>query len=566
MAEVFLVALTMSDGTTARRFALKRALAKPPPGQDWDDFFKSFRDEGLLLTKLEHPNIVSVYDLGTHDERSFLVMEFVDGIDLGKLLRILRTQTRRLPVPVALFIALKICAALHYAGSEPFRIVHRDISPHNVLLGLHGEVKLADFGIARFHAHEHRTKTGVLKGKAGYMSPEQIDESLGLDHRSDLFALGILLYEMLTGVNPFKVNNRSEPQIIRAIRYDGTFTSLDELMPELPSALVSLVHSLLARDKHDRPDSPLTVMSVIEELLCDGSAERVLSEIVQQERARLPTPSQSRTGSRAASGVVPSSASQVSESAYVPPPDFVAVKAPGLLNDDEEDLLEESGELDLENVVYDHQTAEHTATGDPSGKSSAGLPPTAKPTKRPAAKSSFTSLLVLFALILAGAIALAARSPSLPTTPPPPMVQRRTIETAPPALTTNGPVQRTASLPETAPPPETASSRTVDATPANLGDASTPSSREAHPRADGAATRAGEPSRTKRAGEPATLRLIIDPWGHAWLDGKFLGLTDRDFVDLKPGPHKLQIGQDVPSKTLPIQLKPGLNTLSYQLP
>jgi serine/threonine-protein kinase len=554
MAEVFLVALTMSDGTTARRFALKRALAEPPENQDLDDFLHSFRDEGLLLTKLEHPNIVSVYDLGMHEGRSFLVMEFVNGIDLQNLLRSLRAQGRRLPKEVALFVTLKLCAALHYASSEPFRVIHRDVSPGNVLLGLHGEVKLVDFGIARSHSHEHKTKTGVVKGKIAYMSPEQIDERLGLDHRSDLFALGILLYEMLSGVNPFKGNRRTEPQIIRAIRYDGTFKPLDALVPDLPPQLIELVHRLLAHDKRDRPDSPLTVMRLIEELLHDGSAERVLSEIVQSEQARLPAPSQTGTGSRPSSSLADSQNSE----AYVPPADFVAVKAPELLNDDEEDLLDESGELDLDNVSYDQTAASHRPSAAPSPTKSA------VPTRPSPSKSSFTGRLILVALVLVAAIALATRSAPLATKPSTPSVQGRAIETtAPPtALTPSVPF-----LPATSPPDATTPNATV-ATPSTApitpGDQSN-SARDVSTGLDARAPREAPRSRAKRAAETATLRLIIEPWGNAWLDGEFLGLTDRDFVDLKPGEHKLQIGQDVPGKPIKIQLKPGLNGFEYKL-
>src|SRR5512139_2277258 len=173
------------------------------------EFVEMFVKEAKIAVSLSHPNIVQVFDLGRADDRYFIAMEYVAGTDLSTLLR--RAARHELPLAPALsvFIASEVAQALDYAHRrrdqdlQPMSLVHRDVSPQNILLGFEGAVKLTDFGIAKArHKVEENTQAGVLKGKYAYMAPEQA-RGEPVDARADLYALGIVLYECLSGTHPF---------------------------------------------------------------------------------------------------------------------------------------------------------------------------------------------------------------------------------------------------------------------------------------------------------------------------------------------------------------------------
>ena len=160
-----------------------------------------FAEEAQLATRLNHPNIVQVYDFQDEgEEGQLLSMEYVEGPDLGKLMRRARKGDERLPPYVAAYIVREVARGLHYAherkdeAGQPLDIVHRDVSPQNILLSFDGAVKIADFGIAS--ANVFREEPGVLKGKIGYMSPEQA-RGEKVDRRTDIYSLGVVLHELL---------------------------------------------------------------------------------------------------------------------------------------------------------------------------------------------------------------------------------------------------------------------------------------------------------------------------------------------------------------------------------
>src|SRR5262249_27229916 len=164
---------------------------------------RMFIDEARLAAQLQHSNIVQIFDFDQAEGSYYIAMELVEGCDLRRLEQDLRLQAQQLPMPVALYVAVETLKGLHYAhtksvGDRPLGIVHRDVSPQNILLSRSGEVKLSDFGIAKAQARATATRTGVVKGKLSYMSPEQA-EGQPLDHRTDLFAVGVILYHALTG-------------------------------------------------------------------------------------------------------------------------------------------------------------------------------------------------------------------------------------------------------------------------------------------------------------------------------------------------------------------------------
>ncbi|HSK05036.1 MAG TPA: serine/threonine-protein kinase, partial [Kofleriaceae bacterium] len=195
MAEVFLASAIGAEGFS-RKVAIKRVL---PGFSDNEAFAKMFVDEAQLSSQLVHPNIVSVLDFDRDaEQRLFLVMELVEGRDLAALV-----DTGLLPIPVVIYVLGEVLRGLGYAhdlpvGAHVRGLVHRDVSPHNVLLSWEGAVKVSDFGIAKARAASEATASVFIKGKPAYMSPEQANGQ-ALDGRSDLFAVGIMLWEMLVG-------------------------------------------------------------------------------------------------------------------------------------------------------------------------------------------------------------------------------------------------------------------------------------------------------------------------------------------------------------------------------
>ena len=200
MAEVFL-AWQVGPGGFERKVALKRPL--PHVSED-SNAVASFLDEARLAAQLVHPHIARVYDVGERSGSYFIVMEYVDGPSLRQILRDMTQQARVVPVSVATTIMCEVLSALDYAHKardergRKLELVHRDVSPRNILMNRAGQPKLVDFGIARAQFQLHVTRTGIVKGTLPYMSPEQAND-LPLDHRADLYSAAVVLYELLTG-------------------------------------------------------------------------------------------------------------------------------------------------------------------------------------------------------------------------------------------------------------------------------------------------------------------------------------------------------------------------------
>jgi len=266
MAVLYLARRTGAKGFT-KVFALKRI--KPKYAAD-PSFTRMFLREAKLSASLDHPNIAQVIDFGQDGQEHFLVMEYVHGPDLRKLLR--SSEGGRLPLSCAMSVMTRICAALHYAHEKtdqdgtPLALVHRDVSPTNVLLSMDGAIKLTDFGIAKAFGDEMSgTSSGILVGKPGYMSPEQV-RTEPLDRRSDVFSLGILLYEMTTGHRCFFGDNVFE--ILNATQR-GAFVLPCERDPEYPEALQRIVVKALASEVDARYASARELQLALEEFALD---------------------------------------------------------------------------------------------------------------------------------------------------------------------------------------------------------------------------------------------------------------------------------------------------------
>ena len=250
MAEVF-VATRPGPHGFAKKFAVKRIL--PELARD-ARFVAMFCDEARICATLSHPNIVEVVDFGESAGELFMAMEYVDGTSLARLLRVVASSGRRFPISVALFITQEILRGLEFAHGatdeqgRPLGLVHRDVSPGNVLIGRAGEVKLGDFGILLSSFVDRRTYPGELKGKVGYMSPEQV-MGLDVDARSDLFTLGIVLCEMLLARPLF--TGRNEFEILTKIN-DADLGVLDKYGGDLPADVLWLVRTALSRQRSAR--------------------------------------------------------------------------------------------------------------------------------------------------------------------------------------------------------------------------------------------------------------------------------------------------------------------------
>src|SRR6218665_900678 len=252
MGQIFL-ALERNAGIE-RLVVLKRVL--PHLTQD-EDFLQMFREEAQLVAGLRHPNLITILEWTQLEDRHCLVMEYVQGEDVRRLDKFARAQGRPLPVGLALRLVAEAAAGLHYAHQacdpqgQPLKLVHRDVSPQNILVGFDGGVKVIDFGVAKAAGSASHTATGVLKGKYPYMSPEQANGH-AVDARSDLFALGVVLWELLTGRRLFK--GESDMMTLRLVR-DCQVPPPSQVQPSLPPELDALVLSALAPTPEGRfPD------------------------------------------------------------------------------------------------------------------------------------------------------------------------------------------------------------------------------------------------------------------------------------------------------------------------
>jgi serine/threonine-protein kinase len=265
MAEVYLARRAGPHGFQ-KVVAVKRIL--PQLAQD-TDFVAMFVDEARVCARLAHPNIVQVFDFGEHDGELYMAMEFVDGTTAARLVRAAASRNEEVPLDAALYIALSVLRGLDYAHNarddegKPLDLVHRDVSPGNVLIDRSGAVKLTDFGIARAAEIERRTDAGQLKGKLGYMSPEQV-VGRELDARSDLFTVGIALAELVM-LRPL-FSGPNEIDVLMRIR-DADLGVLDRAGSRVPDDVRAVLFRALARDRALRYPSAAAFAEGIEEIM-----------------------------------------------------------------------------------------------------------------------------------------------------------------------------------------------------------------------------------------------------------------------------------------------------------
>lgn len=251
MAEIYLAREPERvEGAGHRHLVIKRVLAHVAD----DPTFKTmFFDEARLAMRLAHPSIVHIYEFGEEEGSYFLAMEWVDGVALGKVIRRAR-ETGGMPAPVAAKVIAQVAEALHYAhhlrddDGTRLGIIHRDVSPQNIMISYEGSVKLLDFGIAKATIQHTKTGDGQVKGKFAYMSPQQC-QGEEIDSRADVFSLGVCLYEALTGLPLY--HRKTQYETMRAVIEDPV-PSLRTHRPDLSESLDAIVQRALAKDPNAR--------------------------------------------------------------------------------------------------------------------------------------------------------------------------------------------------------------------------------------------------------------------------------------------------------------------------
>ncbi len=265
MAEVFLAKSFGIEGFE-KIIAIKRIL--PTMAED-QEFIAMFIDEAKIAGHLNHANICPIYELGKIGESHYIAMEYVWGKDLLQIMNRFRRMRKRIPAPMVAFVAGKMCEALEYAHNKrdragtPLTLIHRDVSPQNILVSYDGAVKLIDFGIAKATTRTTQTQAGVLKGKFGYMSPEQV-RGLPIDHRSDLFAVGTCMYEMVTAERLFV--GESDFSTLEKVRH-AAVAPPSSVVAGLPREFDRIVMKALSRDPETRYGSAAELQEDIQAFL-----------------------------------------------------------------------------------------------------------------------------------------------------------------------------------------------------------------------------------------------------------------------------------------------------------
>lgn len=265
MAEIYKAKMEGVEGFQ-KLVAIKKIL---PQFSHNKDFTTMFIDEAKVAAQLSHRNIVHIYDLGKIENSYFIAMEYMEGTDLRKVIHEAKEKNEKIPIPIALFIASQVASALDYAHNKkdpegnPLNIVHRDVSPQNILISKDGEIKICDFGIAKAASKASHTRAGSLKGKLQYMSPEQAWGKT-VNFKSDIFSLGIVLYEMFTGKHLFEGD--SELSILEKARHPK-FQPLSKLIKDFPSELENIIEKALKENEDERYPDANSMKKEIDEII-----------------------------------------------------------------------------------------------------------------------------------------------------------------------------------------------------------------------------------------------------------------------------------------------------------
>jgi eukaryotic-like serine/threonine-protein kinase len=536
MGEVFLARQEGPAGF-AKTVVIKRMLAHL--GRD-PKFVEMFLNEARLAAELSHPNIVQIFELGEHAGTYFLAMEFIHGVNLRTLKRRLDERQLEVPAGLAAWICAQALKGLHYAhtltneAGASMNIVHRDVSPDNVLVGFNGTVKMVDFGIAKASSSLSTTNAGTVKGKYAYMSPEQLSGQKA-DPRTDVYAMGVVLYELITGGRPFQ--GPSEGALVRSILQD-TPRPPRETRPALAPELEELTLRAIARNPQERFPSAESMATALEAYAvgAGGMTQQKVKSLLRGlfgEEADIVS----------AVGARPKSGGSLNAS---PPSSHVGS---ALVNTGTSSALRKTGDAPPQTasqwVNVDLSTHFTVSIAEvPLPPPPAAAPPPPAPPRRP-----WLPWLVVGGSMAALGLGVGLTLPALhaPSGPPPARVSLQTLPSTEALAPPPAPVAVDVSaLPQRPPAPEAAPAASpaarAEGTPAEAPPPEAPAAE---------APRPPEPRHAARPGKPAsgTVSLRVNPWAEVLYAGKSLGVTPLAPFELPSGTHTLTlVNQDLDVK------------------
>jgi serine/threonine protein kinase len=574
MAEVFLAKAAGPMGFE-KTLVVKRIL--PHLAED-PTFVEMFLGEAKLAAQLNHPNIVQIFDFGEADGEYFLAMEYIDGPNLRVLIKRARTAGVQLPTAICARLIAAACEGLAFAHDfsdpatgEPLGLIHRDISPDNVLVSRQGAVKVVDFGIAKAAGQSHKTQSGVIKGKLAYMPPEQV-RARPLDRRVDVYALGVVLYELLTLHKPFDA--ASDAGTMQAILFEE-LTPAVQYRPDLSEPMQRILDRALAKDREKRYPDCLALAADLEEFILSVGKPVTAQQIVQliaqvapNTDAPMPTP-QSGTA-RGGSGPKPSQTpvhTPAPSNAGTSPGPHSAPPAASTLQSADMVAPDDTEPQSLPTKTVPLTVPEAVATTEEDAP--VVLPP---PRRWPLA-------VLGAALLLVGGGSLWWQTNSTPTpVAPPEIAQPDPPSTTPPST---APPTEPAATPPSAPIAETAPPSPAPTPPADPPASSPepPKVAEVTPPADPQPPPAEAPKPTptpiRQPGKtPGTLQVSkpkpvgrgtlafrVRPFATVFINGKSQGQTPFDPVELPAGTYSVRFVNDDLKKnvTQTVQLKAGEN-------
>ncbi|MGB0680231.1 MAG: protein kinase domain-containing protein, partial [Polyangiales bacterium] len=555
--ETFL-AVRRGPGDFEQRICIKRML----PALERDKAFVDlFLAEARTSAQLRHRNIVQLLDFGQVEGRHYLALELIEGLDLAALLRGASGASERLPTPLVIYLGLELATALEYAHKQGEGVVHRDLSPGNVLLSRAGEVKLSDFGIAKAVGRAGGTRSGVLKGKVPYLPPEYV-RSGEFSVQNDLYALGITLFECLTGRRPYDA-----PTELATLQRasTGVHTALAELDPEGLPDLHALVTALIKPDPAGRPQAAAAVVDALAQFAPPPTARRELAAWVERHAPlRQAADSETALAATVAKGHA-SPAPQTPTTAVALPSQAVSGRHLGDVpartaalagsRDVTRTQLPEAGAL-LPGQVAETAAASASASGDTPAATASAIVLAAQIRGRRGrllALGMVAGVLPVLGLVAyrsvsdapATATASAADDQASPSTP-----AAASAAPAAPRPAADSPATSAATQPATATAPR----------PDNKAAASTaPASAAGTHNETASTTRA----KTTAPPELGRIRVVVTPHGKIWIDDRPRGAAPRT-LRLRPGRHVLAVGQNGPLLMRDIEVRAGQRAITYR--
>ncbi|MEW5738790.1 MAG: protein kinase [Myxococcota bacterium] len=521
MAEVYLARAAGPMGFE-KLVVLKRVL---PHLAEEENFVTMFLSEARLVAQLNHPNVVQVFDFGEHLGVWFLVMELIDGPNLRALLKRATERKEYLPVPLVARIISLACEGLAYAhdfvepnSGQHLELVHRDISPDNILISRTGAVKVVDFGIAKVSTQLHHTRTGMVRGKFSYMPPEQL-QGEKLDRRADVYALGMCLYELLTGKKPFDTS--VEAVVVRAVLYEQ-FTSASQFRPELPPALLTILDKALAKRRDERYPDCRAMQADLERFIASQGqpvSQYDLAQLVQRLAGPSPWAGPVQPNLTPAELMTPSTVDRLVQV----PPTPATVQVPEVAPP--RPSAPPVGPYDTTEIGQPGFQPQAPQPGTWSGaapQTYTGPPPMPEPSwpetaARPASRGMWAMLAAGVGAVVVGVAVTAAVVTATEKPPPTKVVVRpATVDPPRPALPPPPPppVAVTTPPPPTPPLPVDPPKPVVDKKP--------------------------KPPPVPK-GPTAQVEFRVRPFGTIYLDGKLLGDTPMEPVSVTVGKHALRI-------------------------